>query len=503
MWDNFKFSVKKVMEAGPPSLDDVAKVIANSYDATMKLPPAGDFLAKNTIENGNVAILENAIRSILLQQSNSPEQLPIINAISNAFVSYWSGATLTKQFTPLIPAPGSTGNILTKQCFVSNPGLQVTYPFNLDGVDNVDAFLDKLIMAANAHLSTVAGIYVTDSLYPPNGTVAPGVISWAGFSVNSNPIELGLAYEDLFNTNPEYLNSLKNKFTGLIDPAELAAKGQLLADAAKAAAEAELAAAPPGSDSSVSPIIAGSVKDRLDALEKALIESGITSRTVIIAVKSTVMKESGGNYINENINYSTTDNDRIYAIFGSRVAKYTPDQLTTLKQNVSAFADVIYGKNSGMGLGNNQPGDAMKYRGRGLIQLTGRSGYEAASLAGYGDKRFLNQPELVNTPDGSGKAAAWLMNMRIPRMIKKDGRKYNGINDPNMTQADANLYVVSSVAGERLLSRSSSGFVVKEGLAKVDVYSKKFLAEEQAALAAKSNPTIPGTTFGSGLSFGS
>ena len=469
----------------------------------MKLPPAGDLLAKNPIENGNVAILENAIKGILLQQSNSPEQLPIINAIANAFISYWAGATLTKQFTPLIPAPGSTGNLLTRACIVSNPGLQVTYPFNLDGVDNVDAFLDKLITAANAHLSTIAGFYTTDSLYPPNGTVAPGIINWAGFSVNANPVDLGLAYEDLFNTNPEYLNSLKNKFTGLVDPAELAAKGKLLEEAARAAAEAELAAAPPGSDSSISPIIAGSVKERLDALEKALIEGGITNRAIIIAVKSTVMKESGGNYINENINYSTTDNDRIYRIFGKRVAKYTPDQLTTLKQNVSAFADVVYGKNSGAGLGNTQPGDAMKFRGRGLIQLTGRYGYEEASKAGFGDKRLVNNPELVNTPEGSGKAASWLMNLRLPNMIKKHGKKYKGVNDPNITQEDANLYAVSAVAGNALLSRSSSGFIVQEGLAKADAYSRKFLAEEQAALAAKSKPTIPGMSFGTGLSLGS
>ncbi len=498
MWDNFKFSVKKVMESGPPSLDDLAKVIAVSYDATVKAPPAGDLMNKNPVEIGNVQLLENAIRLVLLQQSQSTEQLPIINGIANGFIAYWGFGTLQKLFTPLMPAPGSTGNVAITQNSVSNPGLQVSFPFTYEGLDNVDGFIDKLILAANAHLTTIQGFCITTSLYPP-GTLAPGFIPWAGFSVNSNPVDLGIAYEDLFSTNPEYLNSLKNKFTGLVDPAELAAKGQLLADAAKAAADAAAAAAasaPAADDTNLAAADGGSVKERLDALEKALIESGITSRTVIIAVKSTVMKESGGNYLNENINYSTTDNDRIYAIFGKRVAKYTPDQLTALKKNVSAFADVVYGKDSGMGLGNTQPGDAMKYRGRGLVQLTGRSGYEAASLAGYGDKRFINQPELVNTPDGSGKAAAWLMNLRLPKMIKKDGRKYNGINDPNMTQADANLYVVSSVAGERLLSRSSSGFVVQEGLSKVDVYSRKFIADEQKMAMAK-------TGASTSLSFGS
>ena len=56
-------------------------------------------------------------------------------------------------------------------------------------------------------------------------------------------------------------------------------------------------------------------------------------------------------------------------------------------------------------LGNTQEGDGFKYRGRGLIQITGRANYQAASDALATD--FIGDPDQLAQPEYAVRSAMW------------------------------------------------------------------------------------------------
>ena len=99
---------------------------------------------------------------------------------------------------------------------------------------------------------------------------------------------------------------------------------------------------------------------------------------------SQLSHESGGfSHRVESLNYTSAQ--RIRKIWPSRFANDAAAE--PFVRNEPALAEKVYGGR----MGNDTPGDGFKYRGRGLIQLTGRSAYQE-----YSDKLGV---DLVGSPD--------------------------------------------------------------------------------------------------------
>lgn len=208
-----------------------------------------------------------------------------------------------------------------------------------------------------------------------------------------------------------------------------------------------------------------SAEQNLDLVEEALRNLGMDDPKYIKAVKANVLKESQGKPISENLNYGKTSNDRIRKIFGSRAAKYTDEQLNVIKKDPVQMAELMYGADTQLGksMGNTEPGDGYKYRGRGFIQLTFKRNYANASKDLFKDDRLVQNPDLVNDPTIAALVVAWYMQKGKSSMAKT-----LGIDESNMTQEEANLLATSQIAGGDVRKKGQYG---QELLAKVEAYS--------------------------------
>lgn len=70
-------------------------------------------------------------------------------------------------------------------------------------------------------------------------------------------------------------------------------------------------------------------------------------------------------------------------------------------------------------LGNVAPGDGERYKGRGAIQVTGRHNYE--SVSSYLGIDFVDNPELMATPENAFETAAWYWQSRNLNAVSDTG----------------------------------------------------------------------------------
>lgn len=100
----------------------------------------------------------------------------------------------------------------------------------------------------------------------------------------------------------------------------------------------------------------------------------------------------------------------LYALATIRVETWGGNFLP-VDEKPSRFSGPAFEKYEGRkDLGNTQPGDGPRFKGRGLIQLTGRANYEKVGKSLGVD--FLAQPQLANDPDVAARALAEFLRQR-------------------------------------------------------------------------------------------
>lgn len=89
---------------------------------------------------------------------------------------------------------------------------------------------------------------------------------------------------------------------------------------------------------------------------------------------------------------------------GSRWRSLVP-RAADLAGSSARLGNALYGGR--LGNGPEDSGDGFAFRGRGLIQVTGRTNYLACSMALFGDDRLVRNPELLEQPQFAALSAAW------------------------------------------------------------------------------------------------
>lgn len=139
-------------------------------------------------------------------------------------------------------------------------------------------------------------------------------------------------------------------------------------------------------------------------LENTIKHTSVNTPLRIVHFLAQLAHESGWfKYKEENLNYSAK---ALRSVFG----KYFPtDELANqYARKPEKIANRVYANR--MSNGNEESGDGWRYRGRGLIQLTGKSNYTDFKT----DKGIdvIAQPERLTDPDVALEAAIWFWKKR-------------------------------------------------------------------------------------------
>lgn len=122
-----------------------------------------------------------------------------------------------------------------------------------------------------------------------------------------------------------------------------------------------------------------------------------------------------GNFrlLEENLNYRAATLLKLFPRTPKRSWGFTPEEAAAYERQPKRIANRIYGNR--MNNRDEASGDGFRFRGRGILQLTGAANYHHASKALGVD--FIMEPDLVATPQYAALTAGWFW----------DTQKLNGL----------------------------------------------------------------------------
>lgn len=107
-------------------------------------------------------------------------------------------------------------------------------------------------------------------------------------------------------------------------------------------------------------------------------------------------ESSSFNVLKENLNYSADALLRVFPRY------FTVAKAQQVARNQKLIGDIVYGNRMG-----NGPDEGYLYRGRGLIQVTGKDNYRECSKYMYNDERLLETPDLLLDKEKACLSAIW------------------------------------------------------------------------------------------------
>ena len=143
-----------------------------------------------------------------------------------------------------------------------------------------------------------------------------------------------------------------------------------------------------------------------DAMIKYLPEHGINDVETVAGFIAQCQHESADfTVLSENLNYSAKGLRKVFRKY------FTTDALAKAYAHKPVdIANKVYANR--LGNGSEKSGDGWKFRGRGILQITGKNNYAECSKILFNDTSLVQNPDALLTPTNAILSACWFWDAR-------------------------------------------------------------------------------------------